>query len=224
MTSEPILTHDEKKASEAAFRGLPFNPGWSQSAKAIYDGILSAMEKNSRVPIAPDIQSQESSHFTTPKSSDDSVQTTLLMPEDGYYVPPVIEHSSTKQVRSRREALKAGFLIDVSPIAQNVGLELNVSMTRPLWENGILSTEDLTEEKIQLRVRDVLMAVRIRLASLKDQPVFVQVPALLSPPPDTVPDIFLLYALFHTDPIDGDCLLLIHPDELPFSTRPFNQN
>ena len=35
-----ILTFDEKKASEAAFRGLPANPTWSSSAHAIYDGIL----------------------------------------------------------------------------------------------------------------------------------------------------------------------------------------
>lgn len=39
------LTHDEKKAAEAAFRGDPFNPGWSAAAARVYAGILSAMEK-----------------------------------------------------------------------------------------------------------------------------------------------------------------------------------
>lgn len=35
-----ILTFDEKKAAEAAFRGLPIDPRWSPSAQAIYAGIL----------------------------------------------------------------------------------------------------------------------------------------------------------------------------------------
>jgi len=35
-----ILTFDEQRASEAAFRGLPLDPRWSRSAQAIYYGIL----------------------------------------------------------------------------------------------------------------------------------------------------------------------------------------
>jgi hypothetical protein len=35
-----ILTFDEQKAAEAAFRGLPVDPKWSSSADAIYYGIL----------------------------------------------------------------------------------------------------------------------------------------------------------------------------------------
>jgi hypothetical protein len=35
-----ILTFDEKRAAEAAFRGLPIDPKWSSSADAIYYGIL----------------------------------------------------------------------------------------------------------------------------------------------------------------------------------------
>jgi len=35
-----LLTHDEQKAAEAAFRGLPINPSWSQSAQQIYLRIL----------------------------------------------------------------------------------------------------------------------------------------------------------------------------------------
>ena len=37
---DSILTFDERKAAEAAFRGLPANPMWSSSAHAIYNGIL----------------------------------------------------------------------------------------------------------------------------------------------------------------------------------------
>ena len=35
-----LLTFDEKKAAEAAFRGLPIDPAWSPSAQTIYAGIL----------------------------------------------------------------------------------------------------------------------------------------------------------------------------------------
>lgn len=35
-----ILTFDEHKAAEAAFRGLPRDPRWSASAQAIYSGLL----------------------------------------------------------------------------------------------------------------------------------------------------------------------------------------
>ncbi len=35
-----ILSFDERKAAESAFRGLPADPTWSSSAHAIYHGIL----------------------------------------------------------------------------------------------------------------------------------------------------------------------------------------
>ena len=40
MTTGAILTHDEHKASEAAFHGLPLDPKWSRHAQEIYLGIL----------------------------------------------------------------------------------------------------------------------------------------------------------------------------------------
>ncbi len=43
MTRE--LTHDEKKAAEAAFRGELFNPSWSDAAARVYAGIVQARHK-----------------------------------------------------------------------------------------------------------------------------------------------------------------------------------
>ncbi len=40
MERTRALSFDEKKAAEAAFRGLPFDPAWSLSAQSIYYGIL----------------------------------------------------------------------------------------------------------------------------------------------------------------------------------------
>jgi hypothetical protein len=37
------LTHDEKKAAEAAFQGSPFNPQWSEAARKVYWGLSAAI-------------------------------------------------------------------------------------------------------------------------------------------------------------------------------------
>lgn len=39
-TKDSLLTHDEYKAAEAAFRALPLNSHWSRRAQIIYMGIL----------------------------------------------------------------------------------------------------------------------------------------------------------------------------------------
>src|SRR5689334_2900452 len=38
-----VLTFDQKKAAEAAFRGLPPDSAWSASAGAVYDGLVTAL-------------------------------------------------------------------------------------------------------------------------------------------------------------------------------------
>ena len=35
-----ILSNDERKAAEAAFRGLPADPRWSERGQAVYRGIV----------------------------------------------------------------------------------------------------------------------------------------------------------------------------------------
>ena len=39
------LTYDEKKAAEAAFQGMPFNPAWSEVARQVYEGMSNALAK-----------------------------------------------------------------------------------------------------------------------------------------------------------------------------------
>lgn len=43
------LTHDEKKAAEAAFTGVPFNQEWSETARKVYDGIMGVIGNASPV-------------------------------------------------------------------------------------------------------------------------------------------------------------------------------
>ena len=42
------LTSDEKKAAEAAFHGIPFDPAWSNAARVVYDGITEALATRER--------------------------------------------------------------------------------------------------------------------------------------------------------------------------------
>ena len=37
------LTHDERKAAEAAFKGAPFDPKWSDAARKVYLGLSTAI-------------------------------------------------------------------------------------------------------------------------------------------------------------------------------------
>ena len=37
------LTYDEKKSTEAAFKGTPFDPQWSDAARKVYLGLSAAI-------------------------------------------------------------------------------------------------------------------------------------------------------------------------------------
>ncbi|MEQ1843986.1 MAG: hypothetical protein ABL983_00230 [Nitrospira sp.] len=58
------LTHDERKAADAAFTGQPVNPAWSTRAKRIYDGILAARTSD---PVRQTAATPESAMPITPR-------------------------------------------------------------------------------------------------------------------------------------------------------------
>lgn len=230
MKPERPLTHDERKASEAAFRGLPFDPSWSQSARAVYDGIVEAMAKKGDPPLVPtDVESEpaEATSATMRMSGPEHKKTQGEDPSPQHMTTETAtsdDHPSRMQLRSRREAIEAGLLMDVTPMAQSLGLNFAVGMTKPLWDFGIERDPELSDEEREARVRDVLMAVRLRLASLKEPAPLVEVPVLLAFPPEPIPQVFPIYALFHKDPVDADSLLLIHPGEVMFAKLTAFQN
>lgn len=230
MEVQRKLTHDEKKASEAAFRGLPLNPSWTASAKEIYEGIAQALGEKSSLSSLHETQPSEpvDPPLVSPLPAERSLSTHLESNEEG--ASPDHSPSETLTVdldslplKSRREAIDQGIMKDVTPLAQRIGLDFCVGLTNPLWEQYIFSSSDLTEEQIQTRLRDTLVAVRLRLASLKTPSPLVDVPVLLEFDPEPTPQLCLTFALFHKDPVDGDCMLLIHPGEV-FATRQNSSN
>jgi hypothetical protein len=221
MMSPRPLTHDEKKASEAAFCGLPQDDNWTDSAKSVYEGIIQALGKNpSELEIAEEASLPALIDGVEGSSSNKPLELSTSDSASSQEIPPELKQLT---IRSRREAVESGILKDVTPLAQSIGLEFCVGMTNPLWEQYITSSPDFTEERIHSRVRDTLVAVRLRLASLKEATPLVDVPVLLEFDPEPTPQLCLTFALFHKDPIDGDCLLLIHPGEV-FATRQAFEN
>lgn len=214
------LTHDEAKASEAAFKGLPFNPAWSNSARVVYDGIVQALGNSplsisegtpeasipeAAVPSAD--QKQSSDDTSSDEGAEDSASLTLT--------------TGSLPLTSRKDAISAGIVREATPAAQRIGLEYPVGLTNALWEHYVATPKEvneLSDDEIQSRLRDIMVGVRLRLASLKEAVPFVDVPVLLQVSTETTPQINLVFALFHRDPEEGQCLLLIHPSEI-FSPR-----
>ena len=221
MTPSRPLTHDEKKASEAAFRGLPQDTNWTDSAKSVYEGIIQALGKDSSgLQISVDDPQPSLIEGPHHSSSNDPIELPASDSVTSQEVPPELKQLT---IRSRQEAVESGILKDVTPLAQSIGLDFCVAMTNPLWEQYITSSPDFTEDRIHSRLRDILVAVRLRLASLKEPTPLVDIPVLLAFDPEPTPQLCLTFALFHKDPVDGNCMLLIHPGEV-FATRQAFEN
>jgi len=53
MTEPKPLTYDEHKAAEAAFRGYPPNPDWTDSAQEIYARLSAAIAQRRTTALNP---------------------------------------------------------------------------------------------------------------------------------------------------------------------------
>lgn len=83
MPVDRLLSHDEHKASQAAFRGLPVNPNWSDAAKRIYQGLRAVLEASNRPQSIPERQETEQIEEVT---KDPGMPLHDAMP---FYVPSV---------------------------------------------------------------------------------------------------------------------------------------
>lgn len=97
IPGHPTLTHDERKAAEAAFQGRPFNPMWSQKAQRIYDGIRAAQANRLA-------QCQESDVGLTHRTGSASTSLNLHYSDSVPFVPRIaqvwfLEYQDTKERR-----------------------------------------------------------------------------------------------------------------------------
>ncbi|HSA87135.1 MAG TPA: DUF6573 family protein [Nitrospira sp.] len=220
-----VLTHDERKAAEAAFSGRPCNPAWSESAKRVYEGLihaLPALPGETVVTTNQNISSEAQSIESTP---------TLPTAEDPNLHGPAHSENSpetradapnSQLITNRRQAIQAGFLIDVSTDAHKLGLTFSVSVTKPLWEVGIAPGESISEEEKAQRLRDVLMAFRLRIASQATLSPLIDFPAMLALPPGGVPQPVPLFALIQPDEENRAAATLLLPNEVSATIIPMN--
>src|SRR6476661_7314972 len=190
------LTYDEKKAAEAAFRGLPLNPKWSAAARDVYEGIVHATQGKEAVhPLLPDLEEVPISSSSPEASRELTVQEAQ-------------EEERPVQLLNRQEAIEAGILVDVSPIAETVGLRLSVGISRPLWELGISASRQLADDECQGRVRDILLALRLYIEQNEVKGPWIKFTALLALPPEAAPQLCSLVAIAHRDPTAPHSLTL----------------
>lgn len=204
------LSYDEKKAADAAFAGHPFNEAWSASARVVYDGIVKALP-HIDVAIPTPFNVEESAEALEPLAQEQVSGQELV---EGTVVP--------LSLRDREAAIQAGILIDVTPTALQLGITFPVTITRPLWEMGIVTNQSLPEEDQTSRLRDILMAFRLRLASLTTVSPLLDFPVLLALPPSRVPQPVPLFALIQPDPTHQANVTLLLPNEVSLSITSLN--
>ncbi len=198
------LSHDERLAAEAAFAGRPFNPRWSARARVVYDGIVKSLP----VPL-------ESDEKLAPLSPDEPPPAPTLE-NSGQEVDPSFPAQIPLQ-----QALNVGSLIDVTPTAKQVGLSFSVTVTKPLWETGIAAGQ-ANEQEQSARLRDVLMAFRLRLAAHPTMAPLIDFPALLAFPHGGVPQPVPLFALVQPDEHNQAMVTLLLPTEVATTIIPLN--
>ncbi|HKQ36004.1 MAG TPA: DUF6573 family protein [Nitrospiraceae bacterium] len=223
MTHTPspkALTHDEKKAADAAFAGRPFNEAWSASARAVYDGIMKALP---HTDVAGPIPSTAGELELTPSAQSEPLQPQEPLPQKQVDGQELMEQTVLPPtIRDREAAIQAGTLIDVTSTALELGITFPVTITRPLWEMGIVTNQSLSEADRTSRLRDVLMAFRLRLASLTTVSPLLDFPVLLALPPRTVPQPVPLVALIQPDPTHEANVTLLLPKEVSLSITSLN--
>ena len=205
------LSHDERHAAEAAFAGRPLNPRWSARARAVYEGILKSLP--------------------TPKISDLGI-VGQEMPEEPLapISAPIESVAEPEQPPDRatpapipfQQAIETGALIDVTPTAKQLGLSFSVTVTKPLWDTGIAPGKTLTEDERSARLRDVLMAFRLRLTAQPTTAPLIDFPALLAFPHGAVPQPVPLFALVQPDEQNKAMVTLLLPTEVASTTIPMN--
>ncbi len=222
-TTPKTLTNDEKKAADAAFSGRPFNDSWSASARTVYEGIVNALPKEV-VMALPEVDAMLADlEAKLPAVSDVGNETLVDMdPSQEETTAASTAGPGVPSIRDRQEAIQAGILIDVTPTAKELGLTFPITITKPLWDIGIVTNHSLSQEEQTGRLRDILMAFRLRLASLATISPLIDFPALLAMPPSIVPQPVPLFAIIQPDAGNQANVTLLLPNEVSLTITPSN--
>jgi Family of unknown function (DUF6573) len=214
------LSHDEKNAAEAAFAGRPMNPKWTVRARTVYAGIINALPTPPAVPVELSTRTEGTDTPISSTAAGLTTQQAELAEQQ-----PAEEADPTKKELTKipfEQALASGALIDVTPTAKDLGFSFPITVTKPLWEMGIAPSQITTKEEQSRRLRDVLMAFRLRLAGQATISPLIDFPALLTLPPNSVPQPIPLFALIQPDEENRAMVTLLLPNEVAASIIPMN--
>lgn len=222
MTTTPrTLSFDEKLAAEAAFAGRPFEPRWSAAARAVYNGIRQALAPDTEQLNPASIPTSGMPHATRDEGSDFGIGESFLASrqERSHSFGPTFSESSTAEDQSHvalphEQVLHVGEWIEITSMARNLGVPFAVGMTQSAWDAMVTASASVPESEHAARVRDILLALRLRLMGAPANKSVIDVPALLTFPPDTVPRPRLLLAAFHQSPNATTFITLLLPREL----------
>jgi hypothetical protein len=222
MTTTPrILSFDEKLAAEAAFAGRPFNPKWSAAARTVYQGIRQALSADAETLDPASVLGPEQVADATAEAPAIGADLSLLVSrqDDRHPLDPLPAESQSEQdeyhvALPHEQVLHVGEWIEITSMVRNLGVPFTVGMTQPAWETMVTASASVPESEHAGRVRDILLALRLRLMSAPANKSVIDVPALLTFPPDTVPRPRLLLAAFHQSPNAATFITLLLPREL----------
>lgn len=211
------LTHDEKKAAEAAFEGRPFNPNWSAAARQVYDGILQHLEAQALAPSDNATETQslraEGEISSNPGEGGDIGSEAVPRYQGAGDIHELLKH------RSPHDTLETDRLVDVTSVARHVGIPIPVGISKLLWDHGITVADAVPRDQHDQRVRDVLLALRLRLANGPVNSAMIHFPAPLSFPPEEVPRLCSLFAVVHGHSRGATAVAVVLPHEI-FSNVP----
>ena len=97
-----------------------------------------------------------------------------------------------------------------------------VTVAKPLWEVGIARGEWMSDEEKAERLRDVLMAFRLRIASQATLSPLIDFPAMLALPPGGVPQPVPLFARIQPDEHNRATATPLLPNEVSATIIPMN--
>jgi hypothetical protein len=168
-----------------------------------------ASSKEAPLETAPTLPTAEEPKLEATTHSDKSLEVRTDVP-------------TNQLITNRQQAIQAGFLIDVSMDAHKLGLTFPVTVTKPLWEVGIAPGASMSEEEKAERLRDVLMAFRLRIAGQATLSPLIDFPAMLALPPGGVPQPVPLFALIQSDEQNRASATLLLPNEVSATIIPMN--
>ena len=157
---------------------------------------------------------------TQPAAKEESAETTISPNSLQNHIEEA--PSSGDTLAKREEGIRSGVLIDVTEDAKKMGLTFPVTISKPLWEVGIAPSQALSDQERSERLRDVLMAFRLRLANQATLSPLIDFPALLALPPGSIPQPVPLFALIQPDEQNRALVTLLLPNEVSASIVPLN--